>query len=174
MRKAERLLQGLEVEDLKNPLAGSNPVDLAHTDETIMHGHESIELYMPKDLHEVYPEDQYRIRMIKYIICLRENAVANKDASTWRPLMDELEHYPLAVLDFRSADPLSDFVGYDQVSPVRSKELYVLKARESHRWFWASRQNKSELLVFVQYDSSELGQARCESAVHKTYDTDKV
>jgi len=145
LRRAERLHQNIEVEDLKDKLAGSNPVNLAHVDETIARGHESIQLYLPDELKQKYTDGTYRMRMV----------------NTWRPLIDELEHYPLGVLDYSSLDPSRDLIAYDQVSPVRAKELYTVIARPEHRWYWVSRMRKSELLVFVQYDSSDGGQARC-------------
>ena len=37
-----------------------------------------------------------------------------------------------------------------------------MKAEKSHRWYWVSEQEKTELLIFVQYDSIDKAQARCE------------
>jgi cephamycin C biosynthesis protein len=82
--------------------------------------------------------------------------------------VEDLEHFPLALLDFRSINPMEDFVPYDQVSPIRHKELYLINPKERHRWYWASRQKRSELLVFVQYDSMPGLQARCKSKFGET------
>ncbi|CAN9382557.1 unnamed protein product [Alternaria alternata] len=144
IRKAERLLQNIQVEDLNDKLTGSNPVNLAHVDETVAMGHESIELVLSEEEKAKYMNDGYRVRMV----------------NTWRPMVEDLEHFPLAMLDFRSIDPMQDFVPYDQVSPIRHKELYLIKPKEEHQWYWASQQKRSELLVFVQYDSMVGSQAR--------------
>lgn len=88
-------------------------------------------------------------------------------------MVEDLEHFPLAMLDFRSIDPMQDFVPYDQVSPIRHKELYLIKPKEEHQWYWASQQKRSELLVFVQYDSMVGSQARCKypgMPVQKSHD----
>lgn len=60
---------------------------------------------------------------------------------------------------------MHDLVPYDQVLPARHMESYLVKARESHQWYWASQQKKTELLIFVQYDSSNKAQARCKSSI---------
>lgn len=65
IRKAIRLQQNLQVEDLNDKLKGSNPVNLAHTDETVANGHESIELYLTEEQKSQYLNGGYRVRMIK-------------------------------------------------------------------------------------------------------------
>jgi len=62
------LLQNIQVEDLNDKLTGSNPVNLAHVDETVAMGHESIELVLSEEEKAKYMNDGYRVRMVKYAL----------------------------------------------------------------------------------------------------------
>lgn len=68
IRKAERLQQNIEVEDLKDKLAGSNPFNITHVYETIAYGHESIELALSDEQKAKYLNGNYRLRIIKYVV----------------------------------------------------------------------------------------------------------
>jgi hypothetical protein len=53
------------VEDLNDKLTGSNPVNLAHVDETVAMGHESIELVLSAEEKHKYMNGDYRVMMVK-------------------------------------------------------------------------------------------------------------
>lgn len=75
--------------------------------------------------------------------------------SDWRPLFGPLRDYPLAVCDFSSTDPESDFEATDDVTENHGiDENYTVYHRSGHRWYYLSDQDATEILLFRQYDST--------------------
>ena len=79
--------------------------------------------------------------------------------NVWRPIRGPLEDAPLALCDARSVAP-EDLVATDLVYKDRIGEIYNVKHSAAHRWFYAPRMSRDEVLLFRSYDSAEDGRAR--------------
>lgn len=64
-----------------------------------------------------------------------------------------VEDSPLALCDRRSIAS-DDWELCDQVHSDRCDEAMYLKATACHRWYWLSKQDSSEMTLFVVWDSS--------------------
>ncbi|KAK0726507.1 hypothetical protein B0T21DRAFT_413836 [Apiosordaria backusii] len=71
--------------------------------------------------------------------------------SVWRAL-SRVENTPLVFCDRRTVR-LEDALELDQVSPAQVEQSMVLKYRASQRWFWLSRQDPEEVVLFTSWDS---------------------
>ncbi|WP_439373840.1 CmcJ/NvfI family oxidoreductase [Bradyrhizobium sp. DASA03120] len=81
--------------------------------------------------------------------------------NAWRPLLEPVRNYPLALCDYRSLDPEVDLVTTRRVLPewmherwVQDREGYSLKHRPEHRWCHWSALTPDETIVFKCYDSA--------------------
>ena len=79
--------------------------------------------------------------------------------NVWRPIRGPLEDWPLALCDARSVSP-EDLIATDLLYKDRTGETYSVKYNPAHRWFYAPRMSRDEVLLFRSYDSTEHGQAR--------------
>ncbi|KAK5062768.1 hypothetical protein LTR84_004843 [Exophiala bonariae] len=78
---------------------------------------------------------------------------------TWRPLVPVIEDSPLAVCDYRSVRK-EDLIACDRIIPTRVGEIYYLKHKEHHQWYYAKEMTWNEMFMMVMFDSKE-GVARC-------------
>jgi hypothetical protein len=79
--------------------------------------------------------------------------------NVWRPIRGPLEDSPLALGD-ASSIAFDDFVATDLIYRDRTGEIYYLRYNPAHRWFYAPRMSRDEVLLFRCYDSEEDGRAR--------------
>jgi hypothetical protein len=79
--------------------------------------------------------------------------------NVWRPIRGPLEDWPLALCDARSVAP-GDLIATDLFYKDRTGETYSVRHNAAHRWFYAPRMSRDEVLLFRCYDSTEQGQAR--------------
>lgn len=79
--------------------------------------------------------------------------------NVWRPIRGPLEDAPLALCDARSVAP-EDLVPTDLLYEDRTGEIYNVRHNPAHRWFYAPRMSRDEVLLFRCYDSAEDGRAR--------------
>jgi hypothetical protein len=79
--------------------------------------------------------------------------------NVWRPIRGPLEDWPLALCDARSVSP-GDLIATDLLYKDRIGETYSVKHNPAHRWLYAPRMSRDEVLLFRSYDSTEQGQAR--------------
>jgi hypothetical protein len=85
----------------------------------------------------------------------------------WRPIVGPVRDNPLAVCDVRSVR-LEDLVetdiahyGEDDLStPRHTGEIYSVRYRPAHRWFYVSEMRPDEVLLLKCYDSRTDGRAR--------------
>ena len=77
----------------------------------------------------------------------------------WRPLAHVVVDVPLAVCDARSLTQ-DDFVATDLRYADRQGEVYSVRHRAAHRWYYLPRQQPSEALLLKCFDSSTSGVAR--------------
>ncbi len=88
-------------------------------------------------------------------LAVRRFAIVN----IWRSIKGPVLDTPLAVCDARTLVQ-SELVACDVVYPRRVGEIYLLRQACAHRWFYFSRMDRHEALVFKQYDSQISGVSR--------------
>jgi hypothetical protein len=79
--------------------------------------------------------------------------------NVWRPIRGPLEDWPLALCDACSVTP-GDLIATDLFYKDRTGETYSVKHNPAHRWLYAPRMSRDEVLLFRCYDSTEHGLAR--------------
>jgi hypothetical protein len=109
-------------------------------------------------------------------VCLRENLGADaaelargrfQIVNVWRPLVDPVEDYPLALCDARSLDP-SDLIDSERRAPNHTGEIQLAVYAAEQRWYYYSAMRPPEVLVFKTFDSLDGGVHPCSihSAIH--------
>jgi hypothetical protein len=109
-------------------------------------------------------------------VCLRENLGADaaelargrfQIVNVWRPLVDPVEDYPLALCDARSLDP-SDLIDSERRAPNHTGEIQLAVYAAKQRWYYFSAMRPPEVLVFKTFDSLDGGVHPCSihSAIH--------
>jgi hypothetical protein len=110
------------------------------------------------------------------LVCLHENLGAEADKlaqgryqiiNVWRPLVDPVEDYPLALCDARSLDPL-DLIDSERRAPNHTGEIQLAVHADEQRWYYYSEMRPPEVLVFKTFDSIDSGLRPCSihSAIH--------
>ena len=102
-------------------------------------------------------------------VCLNEN-LGDESASlsktrfqiinVWRPLVDPVENFPLALCDVRSID-MSDTVDAERRAPNHTGEIILATHNPKHRWCYFSNMRPEELLLFKTFDSIDQGGSLC-------------
>jgi hypothetical protein len=116
------------------------PVPRVHNDYTVKSG--------PQRVRDLLPDEaNYLLR--------RRFSVLN----VWRPIRGPLEDAPLALCDARSI-AFGDLVPTDLLYTDRTGEIYNVRHNPAHRWFYAPRMCRDEVLLFRCYDSATVGPAR--------------
>lgn len=77
----------------------------------------------------------------------------------WRPIRGPLRDAPLAVCDAGSVIP-DDLIASDLVYRDRVGEIYSVRYRPQHRWFYVPEMRGDEVLLLKCYDSARDGRAR--------------
>ncbi|QFU92986.1 CmcJ/NvfI family oxidoreductase [Amycolatopsis sp. YIM 10] len=79
----------------------------------------------------------------------------------WRPLLEPVRNFPLAVCDFRSLDLAADLVPTRLDFPewLKDRENYSVRHNPAHRWYYWDSLSPDEALVFKCYDSASRGLA---------------
>jgi hypothetical protein len=80
--------------------------------------------------------------------------------SVWRPLIDSVEDWPLAVCDGQTVN-WSDLVETDHVRRQYSGSTLYLMRNSEQRFYYMSKQSKQEVLIFKNFDSEKGVGARC-------------
>ena len=79
--------------------------------------------------------------------------------NVWRPIRGPVLRSPLALADAGSVAK-EDLLATDQVFPDRVGEIYQLAFSPAHRWYWAPRMARDEVLLIKGWDSLDDGRAR--------------
>jgi hypothetical protein len=77
----------------------------------------------------------------------------------WRPIRGPLEDAPLALCDAGTIAP-DDLIATDLLYKDRTGEIYYMRHNPAHRWFYAPRMIRDEVLLLRCYDSEQDGRAR--------------
>jgi hypothetical protein len=102
-------------------------------------------------------------------VCLRENLGAEAEllaagrfqiVNIWRPLVDPVEDYPLALCDARSIDRL-DLIDTERRAPNHTGEIQLAVHSAAQRWYYFSAMRPPEVLLFKTFDSLDGGIHPC-------------
>jgi hypothetical protein len=116
------------------------PVPRVHNDYTLKSG--------PQRVRDLLPEEAESLLRRRFSII-----------NVWRPIRGPLEDAPLALCDARSVAD-EDLVATDLLYKDRTGETYNVRHNPAHRWFYAPRMSRDEVLLFRCYDSAQDGRAR--------------
>ena len=74
----------------------------------------------------------------------------------WRPLIEPVRNFPLALCDYRSVNVSADLVPTKLHFPawLKDRENYSVKHSASHRWYYWTSLSPDETIVFKCYDSA--------------------
>jgi hypothetical protein len=112
-------------------------------------------------IHNDYTESSGQKRFDILSLDEKVRATAQRFAilNVWRSIGGKIVDTPLAVCDARSIS-VKDLVATDLIYRDRSGELYLVEESPRHSWSYFSEMDRSEALVFKQYDSQVNGIAR--------------
>ncbi|KAH8742192.1 hypothetical protein F5882DRAFT_165356 [Hyaloscypha sp. PMI_1271] len=102
---------------------------------------------------------QGRVRIIKYVTSplILPNYI--EQSSVWRPLVDMVEDWPLALCDGRSIAS-SDLVETDNVRKhYTGSTMYTLYNPEQ-KWYYLNKQSREEVTIFKTFDSADFVASR--------------
>jgi hypothetical protein len=116
------------------------PVPRVHIDYTLKSG--------PQRVRDLLPDEASSLLRRRFSVI-----------NVWRPIRGPLEDAPLALCDARSV-AADDLVASDLLYKDRIGETYNVRYNPAHRWFYAPRMSRDEVLLFRCYDSAEDGRAR--------------
>jgi hypothetical protein len=80
--------------------------------------------------------------------------------NVWRPLNHQVETDALAVLDAESVAQ-DDLLATDLKYADRTGEFYSVTFSPRHRWYYFSRMDPEEMLIFKCFDSRDAARANC-------------
>ena len=102
-------------------------------------------------------------------VCLEENLGDEAETlaktrfqiiNVWRPLVDPVENFPLALCDVRSIDR-NDTIDAERRAPNHTGEIILATYNPKHRWYYFSNMRPEEVLLFKTFDSIEQGASHC-------------
>ena len=102
-------------------------------------------------------------------VCLRENLGEDAEAlaqgrfqivNIWRPLVDPVEDYPLALCDTRSIGR-EDLVDAERRAPNHTGEIQLAVHSPRQRWYYYPEMRPQEVLLFKTFDSLDGGSSPC-------------
>lgn len=102
-------------------------------------------------------------------VCLRESLGDEAEAlaetrfqivNVWRPLVDPVEDFPLALCDARSLDPL-DLIDSERRARYHTGEIQLAVHDAAQRWYYFPRMRPNEVLLFKTFDSLNNGRNNC-------------
>ncbi|MDH5354301.1 MAG: methyltransferase [Gammaproteobacteria bacterium] len=108
--------------------------------------------------------------------CLNENLGDEAEAlsktrfqiiNVWRPLVDPVENFPLALCDVRSVNS-QDVIDAERRAPNHIGEISLAIYNPDHRWYYFSSMRPSEVLLFKTFDSINQGKTNC--SIHTAID----
>ena len=102
-------------------------------------------------------------------VCLQENLGDEADElarnrfqilNIWRPLVDPVEDFPLALCDARSLKS-EDLITTERRAPNHVGEIQLAVHDTGHRWFYYPEMRPPEVLLFKTFDSVDGGVTPC-------------
>ncbi|KAF4552207.1 Hypothetical protein D9617_10g071870 [Elsinoe fawcettii] len=74
--------------------------------------------------------------------------------TVWKPLVEPVRDWPLAVCDTRSVDFMNDVINSDVVYPQQFSENAMIFHNANMQWYYLPNQLANEVLIFKAADSS--------------------
>ena len=102
-------------------------------------------------------------------VCLEENLGDDAERlaqgrfqiiNVWRPLVDPVEDYPLALCDARSLDP-ADLIDTIRKAPNHVGQIQLAVHGSGQRWYYYPEMRPPEVLMFKTFDSRDGGVHPC-------------
>ena len=118
----------------------SGPVRNAHNDYTEWSG--------PQRVRDLLPDEADELLKRRFAVI-----------QTWRPIRNPVEREPLAIADARSIGT-KELISSSRVYPDRVGEVYHCTFSPEHRWYYFSKMQRHEAMVFKCFDSMKDGRAR--------------
>jgi len=114
--------------------AHRQPVLRAHVDQTPVSAHRRVARHVNP------PQPYKRFQLI----------------NVWRPLVNTVYDYPLAVCDFNTVDVIEDLVPTTLLypPPTPNGETYSVKFSPNHRWYYWSEMTPDDVFLLKCYDSA--------------------
>ena len=109
-------------------------------------------------------------------VCLQENLGEDAERlakgrfqiiNLWRPLVNSVQNFPLALCDARSVD-MDDVLATVRQAPNHTGEILLATYSPGHRWYYFSNMTSDEVLVFKTFDSETAG--RDAGSIHTSID----
>lgn len=126
-------------------------------------GHGAREGFAPVNgrIHNDYTERSGQRRLALVLTEPRERLAIRRYCivNLWRSIAGPVLDTPLAVCDARTVSSL-DLVEGEVRYPKRIGEIYLARYAPRHRWYYYPAMQRTEVLVFKQYDSQLSGPAR--------------
>ncbi|MCJ1424315.1 hypothetical protein MMC29_002202 [Sticta canariensis] len=132
LRKNAPEVEG-SVIDMNDLTTWLRPATHVHVDQSPAAALKRIQLQLPNEAERLL---KGRVRII----------------NVWRPLIDSVEDWPLAVCDGRTVDG-SDLVETDHVRRQYSGSTLYMMHNSAQRFYYMSKQSKNEVLIFKNFDS---------------------
>jgi hypothetical protein len=80
--------------------------------------------------------------------------------NVWRPLVDPVEDFPLALCDARSLDR-ADLIDTERRAPNHNGQIQLAVYASAQRWFYYAAMRPPEVLLFKTFDSINSGTVPC-------------
>jgi cephamycin C biosynthesis protein len=114
--------------------ATRRPVLRAHVDQTPASAHRRVERHVQP------PHPYKRFQLI----------------NVWRPILNKVYDYPLAVCDARSLDVVNDLVPTTLIyaAPNPNGETYSVTYNDKHKWWFWSEMTPNDVMLLKCYDSA--------------------
>ena len=128
------------------------PSTLVHNDYTVKSGFVCLD--------ESLGEDAEKLKQGRFQII-----------NLWRPLVDPVQSWPLALCDARSVDE-ADMVDAERRSPSHTGEISLATHNPKHKWFYYPDMNPDEVLIFKTFDSNNGG--HMPYAIHTAIDISEM
>ena len=102
-------------------------------------------------------------------VCLRENLGDEAEEllkrrfqilNIWRPLVDPVENFPLALCDARTLEA-GDLIAAERRAPRHIGEIQLAVHANRHRWYYYPKMRPPEVLLFKTFDSINQGMLPC-------------
>ena len=101
-----------------------------------------------------------RVRVLKCVQAKRVSSESANTVSVWRPLIDSVDDWPLAIGD-GSTFSSSDLVETDHVRRHYTGSTMYVKYNDRQQFYFMSKQSRNDALIFKNFDSDNTMKARC-------------
>lgn len=124
------------------------PADIVHNDYTARSG--------VKRLHDLFPDDADAMQQGRFAII-----------NVWRSIAGPILNHPLVLCDATSVSD-DELVSVERRAEERIGELQVAVHSDKQRWYYYSKMQMDEALIFKTFDSADDGRTRF--TIHSSFE----